>query len=245
MTVVLIVLLVVFLCISIWAISDAALRPSKAFVAVSESKSLWMTLIAGGTLFLGIVGPILALIYLFSIRPRVKNGERAPLTKSPIVASRRPWNYFAIWMLVGGAYAMVIAGAFTIGIFFIPPAVIATVFLVRNPSSRRGFPGLFAGLALPLFIVAYLNRSGPGMVCTTSQSNFGVSHSCGQEWNPWLFLAAGLILLGVGAGVFIIASRPNRDRRCSKCSQILGPAAHFCHSCGTRSNEFQGRTSSE
>ena len=245
MTVVLIVLLVVFLCISIWAIGDAALRPSKAFVAVSESKSLWITLIAGGTLFLGIVGPILALIYLFSIRPKVRNGGREALTKSPVVASRRPWNYFAIWMLVGGAYAMVIAGAFAIGIFFIPPAVIATVFLVRDPSSRRGVPGLFAGLALPLFFVAYLNRSGPGYVCTTSQSAIGVSPSCGQEWNPWVLLVAGLILLAVGAGVFILASGPNKDGRCSKCSQTLGPATHFCPSCGTRSNEFQGRTSSE
>jgi hypothetical protein len=243
-TVVLFVLLVVFLCISIWAISDAALRPSKAFVAVSESKPQWITLIAGGTLFLGIVGPILAIFYLFSIRPKVRNGRRETLTKSPVVASRRPWNYFAVWMLVGGAYAMVIAGAFTIGIFFIPPAVIATIFLVRKPSSRRGFPGLFAGLALPLFFVAYLNRSGPGLVCTTSQSTFGVSNSCGQEWNPWLFLAAGLILLGVGAGVFIIVSRRNGDRRCSKCSQVLGPEANFCPSCGTQSIECQGMASS-
>src|SRR5664280_2398057 len=107
-------------------------------------------------------------------------------------------------MLVGGAYAMVIAGGFTIGIFFIPPAVIATVFLVRKPSSSRGFPGLFAGLALPLFFVAYLNRSGPGYVCTTSPGAGGSVTSCGSQYNPWLLLATGTALLGVGVGVFII-----------------------------------------
>jgi hypothetical protein len=45
---------------------------------------------------------------------------------------------------------MVFLGAFTIGIFFIPVAIIVTVLLIRRPSFSRGLPGLFGGLGLPL-----------------------------------------------------------------------------------------------
>jgi hypothetical protein len=224
--------LAVFLCISIGAIIDAAKRPSEAFVAVGESKSMWITLIVVCTLFLGLGGFILSLVYLFSIRPKVRNGPSGSST-TMASASRRPWNYFAMWMLVGGAYAMVIAGAFTIGIFFIPIAIIATIFLVRGPSSRRGAPGLIAGLALPVLYVAYLNRSGPGYVCTTSRGAGGSVTSCGSEYNPWLFLAAGMALLGVGVGVFINTSRSKNGRQCVNCPQLLDSEGHYCPSCGT------------
>lgn len=211
MLVIIVALLVVFLGVSIWAIIDAASRPSEAFTAVRESKALWLTLIAIFTLSLVIVGFILALVYLLSIRPKVKNRSGDRLTEQPIVVSRRPWIYFIIWMLVGGAWAMVIVGALSIGIFFIPVATIATVFLVRKPSSRRGIPGLFAGLALPLLYVAYLNRIGPGMVCTKTQSAFGVGQSCGQEGNPWIWLLAGLVLVVVGVAIFIISTRSRKS----------------------------------
>lgn len=240
MFIILVALLVVFLGTSIWAIIDAALRPPEAFVAVGDSKALWITLIAVFTLALGVVGFILALVYLLSIRPKVSNWSGDTLTKAPPVVSRRPWIYFIIWMLVGGAWAMVIVGALSIGIFFIPVAVIATVFLVRKPSSRRGIPGLFAGLALPLFYVAYLNRSGPGMVCTTTQSTSGVGQSCVQEGNPWLWLIVGLVLLGAGVAIFIVALRSSKGPRCSKCAESLSPGARFCAHCGTSSREFTG-----
>lgn len=238
MIVILVALLIAFLGTSIWAIIDATLRPPEAFLAVGDSKALWITLIAVFTLALGLVGFILALVYLFSIRPKVSNWSGDTLTKPPPVVSRRPWIYFVIWMLVGGSYAMVIVGAFAIGIFFIPVAVIATVFLVRKPSSRRGIPGLFGGFALPLFYVAYLNRSGPGMVCTTTRSTFGVGQSCTQEWSPWLWLIAGLVLLGVGVAVFIVTLRSSKGPRCSKCAESLSPGAKFCAHCGTRSDRF-------
>jgi len=237
-TTILVALLVMFLGTSIWAIIDATSRPPEAFVAVGDSKALWITLIAVFTLALGVVGFILALVYLFSIRPKVSNWSGDTLIAAPPAASRRPWVYFVIWMLVGASYAMVIVGALSIGIFFVPIAVIATVFLVRKPSSKRGIPGLFGGFALPLFYVAYLNRSGPGTVCTQTQSTFGVGQSCTQEWNPWLWLAAGLVLLGIGTGIFIVASRSSKERRCSACSQMLGQEDHFCPSCGSRTGKF-------
>jgi hypothetical protein len=60
------------LLVPIWAIADAASRPSAAFVAAGSSKAMWITLIVVFWLVTGIVGFVLAIVYLASIRPRVR-----------------------------------------------------------------------------------------------------------------------------------------------------------------------------
>ncbi len=60
------------LLVPIWAIGDAAARPSRAFVAAGSSKAMWITLIVVFWLVTGIIGFVLACVYLASIRPRVK-----------------------------------------------------------------------------------------------------------------------------------------------------------------------------
>jgi hypothetical protein len=60
------------LALSIWAVADAASRPSGAFAAAGSNKAMWITLIVVFWLVTGIVGPILAVVYLASIRPRVR-----------------------------------------------------------------------------------------------------------------------------------------------------------------------------
>jgi hypothetical protein len=60
------------LALSIWAIVDAASRPSGAFVAAGSSKSLWIILVVLGTFFTSVIGTVLAIIYLARIRPRVR-----------------------------------------------------------------------------------------------------------------------------------------------------------------------------
>jgi hypothetical protein len=69
--VILLVALVVVV-IPIWAIADAATRPTGAFTAAGSSKGLWITLILVFWFFTGIIGLIVAIVYLASIRPRVK-----------------------------------------------------------------------------------------------------------------------------------------------------------------------------
>jgi hypothetical protein len=69
--VILLVALVVVV-IPIWAIADAATRPTGAFTAAGSSKGLWITLILVFWFFTGIIGLIVAFVYLASIRPRVK-----------------------------------------------------------------------------------------------------------------------------------------------------------------------------
>jgi hypothetical protein len=66
------VLALVALGICIWAIVDAASRPSGAFAAAGSNKALWIALIAVFYFVTGIIGAILAVVYLANIRPRVR-----------------------------------------------------------------------------------------------------------------------------------------------------------------------------
>jgi RsiW-degrading membrane proteinase PrsW (M82 family) len=60
------------LLVPIWAIADAASRPSGAFAAAGSSKPMWIALIVVFWLITGVIGFVLACVYLASIRPRVK-----------------------------------------------------------------------------------------------------------------------------------------------------------------------------
>ena len=66
-------LLLVTLVLPIWAVVDAASRPSGAFTAAGSSKVLWIVLIIVFWLFTWIVGIVLSVVYLAAIRPRVKD----------------------------------------------------------------------------------------------------------------------------------------------------------------------------
>jgi hypothetical protein len=69
-----IILLVVLatLFLPIWALIDAILRPTGAFTAAGSSKGMWIALIVVFWLFTGIIGAVLSVVYLASIRPRVR-----------------------------------------------------------------------------------------------------------------------------------------------------------------------------
>jgi hypothetical protein len=68
----LILLLIVPLVIQpIWALVDAALRPDRQWAAADQNKTLWVLLLAVG-LFLPLVGFVLLVVYLASIRPQLK-----------------------------------------------------------------------------------------------------------------------------------------------------------------------------
>jgi hypothetical protein len=68
----LLIVLVVTLVLPVWAVIDAAMRPSAAFTAAGSSKPLWITLIVVSWFLTGLIGMILSVVYLFSIRRRVK-----------------------------------------------------------------------------------------------------------------------------------------------------------------------------
>jgi hypothetical protein len=69
---VVLIVVIVGLVIPIWAIVDAASRPSGAFAAAGSSKAMWISLIAVFWLVTGVIGFVLACVYLASIRLRVR-----------------------------------------------------------------------------------------------------------------------------------------------------------------------------
>ena len=95
--------------------------------------------------------------------------------------------------------SMVFLGAFTIGIFFIPVAGLLALILLSRRASWVGLPGLITGVGVPVLVVAYLNRSGPGNICYSNPDGSG---GCTQEWTPWPFMLVGLALLVAGIIVF-------------------------------------------
>ena len=112
--------------------------------------------------------------------------------------------WFGAWGAIGAAYALAVLGAMTIGIFVLPFAVGATVFIRRRRQARVGLPGLFQDSALPLLYVAYLNRGGPGTVCSAIPGG----QSCIDEWSPWPWLVVGLALVLAGVVGFVRRRRP-------------------------------------
>jgi len=60
------------LAISIWAIADAASKPSEAFRAAGSSRKKWMMVLVFFTIALDVIGVVLAMLYLATVRPKVR-----------------------------------------------------------------------------------------------------------------------------------------------------------------------------
>ena len=115
---------------------------------------------------------------------------------------RRGVMWFIAWMLVGAGYAFGVLAVLSIGAFVLLITVVATIVLATRAGNRVGLPGLISGFSLPLFFVAFLNRSGPGTICTTTAT----SQSCSDEWSPWPWLVIGIVLLVGGCVLFVMAN---------------------------------------
>ena len=140
-----------------------------------------------------------------AVRPGLRAWQTGQVTSTPAL-SRLPWAWFTAWLLVGAGYAVSLVGIASIGLFVLPLPVLATVLLVRRQHATIGLPGLISGFGVPLLYVAYLNRAGPGTICTPVTGG----QECNDEWSPWPWLAVGVILLALGVAVFV-----RRQRRAS------------------------------
>jgi len=129
--------------------------------------------------------------------------EPSPTPSASPVPTGLRWAWFAAWLIIGAGYALGLLGAASIGLFVLPLAVAATIVAARRQHAGSGLPGLISGLGIPLVYVAYLNRAGPGTVCTTVSGG----QDCTDEWSPWPWLAAAVILLGLGLAAFIARQR--------------------------------------
>lgn len=122
-----------------------------------------------------------------------------PQVRPPAVRPPGLWPFLA-WLVAGAGLGLGLASIASIGIFVLPVAIGALVALLSWRGSRNGSAaGVLTGLGtIPLYI-AYLNRSGPGNICTAVA---GGGQACGEQWNPWPFLAAGLLLVAGGLILF-------------------------------------------
>ncbi len=93
---------------------------------------------------------------------------------------------------------------FTIGWAVAPVALAGMVALLVWPAGRSpaAFGALSGAGAVPLY-VAWLNRQGPGEVCTYT----GSASRCVDEWSPWGWLVVGVALVVAGIAAFAVARR--------------------------------------
>jgi hypothetical protein len=105
--------------------------------------------------------------------------------------------------VVGTAFALGVLGAFTIGVFILPAALLGLLVLLRYERTHSGLPGLACGPGIVLLYVGYLNRDGAGTVCTHSPSG---GSNCRTETSPWPWLVVGLAFV-IGGWVAFISRR--------------------------------------
>ncbi|MEU0785047.1 hypothetical protein ABZ341_26135 [Streptomyces sp. NPDC006173] len=129
---------------------------------------------------------------------------------------RRDWLLFTGWALTGAGYLLALLSILSIGIFILPIPLIGTAVLATRHDAQRGLPGLVSSASLPLFLLTYLNRHGPGTYCSTSA--YGGSCTEGLL-DPRILLAVGALVLAGGVTLFLrmqrrtaVSSAPPRSR---------------------------------
>jgi hypothetical protein len=118
----------------------------------------------------------------------------------------RTATWFGLWAVAGFGGALGVLTVLTIGVFVLPAALALGTALAWRGRRQQAGPGIVAGLGLPLLYVGYLNRGGPGMVCTALPGG----GECTQETSPWPWLAIGLVLVIAGLYMSLTAARRRR-----------------------------------
>jgi hypothetical protein len=84
------------LCLSVFALVDAAVRPAQVFPAAEkQTKPFWLIILGlatawllffglfGGGLFIGIIGVIAVIVYIVDVRPAVRSLGRGGRSQGP------------------------------------------------------------------------------------------------------------------------------------------------------------------
>lgn len=106
---------------------------------------------------------------------------------------------FLGWAVVGAGGCLGVLSLLTIGPVVLLLTAVLTGVLLWRLDVGWSMAGAISGAALPTLDVAWLNRGGPGNVCTAYADG---GQSCVDAWSPWPFVAAGVLLLVTGVVVF-------------------------------------------
>lgn len=112
---------------------------------------------------------------------------------------------FAAWMLVGATFGFGVVSILTVGAPIVAVGVLAALLLLRWHAPRRSLAGIVSGVAAPFAYLCFINRDGPGLVCTGGGSQ---ALRCVDEPSPWGFgLVAVLLFCGGVIAYFVAKSR--------------------------------------
>jgi uncharacterized membrane protein YedE/YeeE len=111
---------------------------------------------------------------------------------------------FWLWAVVGVGFGF---GISMIGLFTVPAATLITIFLLTRRRFRQSAYGLLVGIGVPLLVVAYLNREGPGTACHSIDGGRGTQ--CDELYDPRKWLLAGLVFVVAGMAAQLWAASRN------------------------------------
>jgi multisubunit Na+/H+ antiporter MnhC subunit len=118
------------------------------------------------------------------------------------------WGWFGVWVLVGGLSVLGLVSFVIVFALVVIPLGALGIWMVTRPSSRDSAFGLLTGAGLPLFLVAYVNREGPGTTCWHTATASG----CDEHIDPLPWLLVGLVLVVGGiVGHVLVMRAVNRD----------------------------------
>ena len=63
---------IVFLVFPVWSLADAVMRTPQDFDRIGQSRTTWIVLLLLGVFCFGIVGAVLGIYYLSSVRPKLQ-----------------------------------------------------------------------------------------------------------------------------------------------------------------------------
>jgi hypothetical protein len=110
---------------------------------------------------------------------------------------------FLGWCLAGAGGCFGVLSLLTVGPFVLLATLFLCAWLLWRFEFGWAMGGLLSGAGLPVFYLAWLNRGGPGEVCTYTATG----SECGDEWSPWPFLVVAVLLLVAGVVVFVRRGR--------------------------------------
>jgi hypothetical protein len=100
--------------------------------------------------------------------------------------------------LCGASAALILLAAFAWGPLGVLPAAAFAALALLLGGANISAVGAAAGVGVWGFGLGWLNRDGPGDVCTASHGG----STCTTQWAPWPFWLAGAVLVVVPVVLF-------------------------------------------